>query len=62
MTESNVYIENGYKNRKDYLESLAADYGISKSKVFSLASFLGKDEDFDGLVTHVENLADKEWD
>jgi hypothetical protein len=54
----NLYIENGYKNRRDYLESLALDMGIDKDIVFSLASMLGSIEDFDGLVTSLEDYSE----
>jgi hypothetical protein len=52
----NIYQANGYKNRYDYLTSLAEDYGVDKSTVLTLASILGESEDFDGLVTQVEDL------
>ena len=54
----NLYIENGYKNRKDYLENLASDMGIDKEIVFSLASMLGSIEDFDGLVSSLEDYSE----
>jgi hypothetical protein len=54
----NVYIMNGYKNRKDYLENLALDMGIEKDIVFSLASLLGSIEDFDGLVSSLEDYSE----
>jgi hypothetical protein len=50
-----IYVENGYKNRKDYLYSVAEDYGVPHRIVLSLADFLGPDEDFDGLVNAVED-------
>lgn len=50
-----VYQENGYKNRKDYLQSLAIDYDVPYSVVATLARLLGPDEDFDGLVNAVED-------
>ena len=50
-----VYTENGYKNRKDYLESLAEENGVSTDTVFALAGMLGITEDFDGLVNAVED-------
>jgi hypothetical protein len=50
-----VYQENGYESRRDYLESLADELGIDQSIVFSLASMLGPSEDFDGLVTSLED-------
>ena len=54
----NLYIENGYKNRSDYLENLALDMGIDKYIVFSLASLLGSVEDFDGLVSSLEDYSE----
>ena len=54
----NVYTMNGYKNRRDYLESLASDLGLDRELVFSLASMLGSGEDFDGLVTSLEDYSE----
>ena len=50
-----IYIENGYESRKDYLNSLAEEFGLSKSLVYSIASMLGESEDFDGLLTTLED-------
>ena len=47
-----VYKDNGYADRKAYLAELAQDYG---SKVYILAALLGESEDFDGLVTTLED-------
>jgi len=52
----NIYQENGYKNRYDYLTSLAEEYGVDKTQVLTLAAILGESEDFDGLVTQVQDL------
>jgi hypothetical protein len=54
----NVYTANGYKNRKEYLEFLASDMGLDKELVFSLASMLGSGEDFDGLVSSLEDYSE----
>lgn len=54
----NTYIENGYANRRDYLNHLAAEFGIDKPTVYMMASMLGPDEDFDGLVTSLEDYSD----
>ena len=54
---NNIYVEQGYKNRKDYLETLADNYGVPVGDVITLASILGSDEDFDGLVTRIEDYA-----
>ena len=51
-----VYIENGFKNRHEYLENLAEDFGTDKNTVFMMAEFLGQNEDFDGLLTMLEDL------
>lgn len=51
----NVYQENGYKDRKDYLNCLAEDLGVDVDAVYSLASVLGEKEDFDGLVVVLED-------
>ena len=53
----NMYQEEGFKNRREYLESLAEEYGVPAGKVFAIASVLGPDEDFDALVTEVEDYA-----
>jgi len=53
-----VYTLNGYKNRRDYLESLASDMGLDRELVFSLASLLGSVEDFDGLVSSLEDYSE----
>ena len=53
---NNIYIENGYKNRKEYLVSLANEYGVFVDTVFALASVLGAVEDFDGLINSLEEL------
>jgi len=51
------YTEEGYKNRRDYLENLADEMGLDFIEVFSLAYILGPSEDFDGLVTMCEDRA-----
>ena len=51
----NIYQENWYENRKEYLECLAEDFGINSQVVFELAFLLGPEEDFDGLVTMLED-------
>lgn len=59
MTE-NVYQENGFENRKAYLASLAEEYGIFYSEVKMIADVLGENEDFDGLVTSLEDYLESE--
>lgn len=55
--ETNVYVENGYADRKEYLECLADDYDIDLGTVFSLAEILGPEEDFDAMVMTLEDYS-----
>jgi len=52
---ANVYQENGFNSRREYLEDLADNMGMDYSVVFMLADVLGPNEDFDGLVTSLED-------
>jgi actin-related protein len=52
-----VYQENGFSNREEYLTDLAEQYDVPKFEVFMIASVLGKSEDFDGLVTTLEDYS-----
>ena len=54
--DENIYQQNGYADRDDYLTCLSEDYGISIEDVFSLAEMLGENEDFDGLVCALEDV------
>jgi glycosidase len=54
----NVYEKNGYENRKDYLNCLADDYGLDRQDVYTIASMLPPSEDFDGLITTLEDYTD----
>lgn len=51
-----IYEENGYEDRKAYLRDLAEQYDVEVSYVFSLANLLGPEEDFDGLVSAVQDV------
>jgi hypothetical protein len=50
-----IYIENGYRDRQDYLQSLADELNIPFGIVKMCAEMLGPSEDFDGLVTTLED-------
>jgi len=50
-----IYQQNGYKDREDYLDSLREDYGDA---VDILTSILPPSEDFDGLITSLEDMND----
>lgn len=57
VNRMNAYIANGFRDRKDYLESLCEEY--PRTIVYTLASVLGASEDFDGLVTTLEDYAEE---
>jgi hypothetical protein len=50
-----VYTDNGFKGRTDYLESLADDFGVGLDTVLMIADLYGPTEDFDGLITSLED-------
>ena len=54
-----IYTDNGYDSRKDYLRSLAEEHDVPLRAVRELACLLGPNEDFDGLVTTIEDHADQ---
>ena len=61
VKNENVYVKHGYKNRKDYLQSLADDYGLDLSDVLMISSVLGESEDFDGLLMSLDDYLDFIW-
>jgi hypothetical protein len=54
----NIYKEQGFNDRMDYLTCLAEDYGVELDTVLALADLYGDGEDFDGLVTTLEDYSD----
>ena len=54
--DQSIYQEHGFVSRSAYLRDLAEDYG---GKVFVLADLLGPSEDFDGLLTSLEDAEDE---
>lgn len=54
-TTKNIYQENGYKDRKDYLNTMAEEFDVPITVVLSIANMLGPNEDFDGLVSALED-------
>ena len=49
----NIYQQHGFPDRRAYLADLAENYGGS---VYMLADLLGPSEDFDGLITSLEDM------
>ena len=61
MLRQEVYREKGYTDRDDYLHSLSEDYGVPDDAVQALAEVLGPDEDFDGLVSNLQDAMCGGW-
>lgn len=59
MEEMNVYQKNGYRNRMHYLKSIADDYCLNLSTVLMAANMLGPNEDFDGLISFLEDIEEE---
>lgn len=47
----------GCKDRDEYLDQLAEENGVDRMAVGCLAEMLGEDEDFDGLVSEIEDFS-----
>ena len=54
---TDIYTDNGYTDRAEYLDSLAEEYGMDINMVLNLAELLGPNEDFDGLVTTIQDYS-----
>ena len=54
MGDNNVYIENGYESRDDYLQCMSDEYGVSIETVYTLADLL-EGEEFDGLISALQD-------
>ena len=59
-TTANPYTDNGYSSRADYLAQLCDEYPADV--VHTLADLLGETEDFDGLVSMLEDYSETEAD
>jgi hypothetical protein len=55
-----IYTDNGYESRAEYLACMSDEYGINIDKVEMVADLLGPSEDFDGLVTTLQDMQDRE--
>lgn len=57
-----IYKQNGYEDRNDYLSCLADEFGIDLDMVLLRADLLGPDEDFDELVTSLEDYEGEDYE
>jgi hypothetical protein len=46
-----------WQARDKYIEQLASDYGIEEEIVWALSEILGENEDQDGLISALEDIA-----
>jgi len=51
-----IYQTQGYEDRNEYLAALSEEY--PRDVVYALADMLGRSEDFDGLVTALQDYAE----
>lgn len=56
MATENIYQKNGYLDRQNYLTCIAVQYGVDLTIVSSMAEVLGENEDFDALISQIEEL------
>lgn len=61
MDKDNAYIQNGYESREHYLQCMSEDYGVPIETVYSLADMLGESEEFDGLISALEDAENMDW-
>ena len=52
----NIYQERGFKSRTEYLEFLVEEYDVPLDVVMLLADTLGPEEDFDALLTSLDDV------
>jgi hypothetical protein len=52
-----IYTDEGYESRRDYLISMADNFGVDEETVFAIAGMMGSSEDFDGLICALEDFA-----
>jgi len=59
LTEgSDSYKQHGYADRDTYLKRLAIDFDVDKNRVVSLATLLGPTQDFNELVSDLEDFSE----
>jgi len=51
-----IYTDAGFEDREAYLRDLAEEWGVSLETVYALADILGETEDFDGLVSSLQDM------
>jgi len=52
-----IYRKNGFNDRDEYLRYLAGTHDVELDIVLQLSELLGPGEDFDGLVSTLDDMA-----
>lgn len=55
--QAEIYKRKGYANHEEYLQGLAEENGVDLDVVLAISGMLGPYEDFDGLVSMIEDAA-----
>lgn len=58
IIQSDIYTQNGYNNRTDYLKQLSNSYGLPYHLILELSDTLGSVEDFDALLIALNDIRD----
>lgn len=54
----NPYLRAGFRGRREYLKYLSDSYGMPYKRVYNAAVLLGEIEDFDGLITFLDEYSE----
>lgn len=55
-TQQTIYQQKGFADRRAYLLALAEENGLKPEMVFQAAQLLGQNEDFDGLLSMLNDF------
>lgn len=57
-----IYQEHNCADREAYLKMLSKQYGVDLSIIEALTDVLGPNEDFDGLISELENISSSPYE
>ena len=57
VPKQDIYKEKGYEDRDHYLRNLSEEHCVDLEQVIMMSDLLGPNEDFDGLVTTIEDMS-----
>jgi hypothetical protein len=53
---ADIYLENGFVSRNDYLFFISVELGVNLETVYSISNKLGAHEDFTGLINSLKKI------